>query len=218
MVKDRLLALLIILAFLLSVSSSVGVFLLYSKISSAEVMPSEKAVAKFSVDGDPFKGSKNAPVTIVEFSDFQCPYCARFAQQTLPLIEQNYIKTGKVKLVFKDFPLGFHANAKKASEAANCAGDQEKYWEYHDRIFQNQNALDIASLKKYAKDLGLDSSKFDACIDSGKYSAEIDEDVSEGQKNGVTGTPAFFVNGKSLVGAQPYAVFEQAINQALASK
>ncbi len=214
MVKDRLIMVLIIIAFILSISSAVGVYMLYDQMNSADEAP-KKDVAKISVDGEPFKGSKNAPVTIIEFSDFQCPYCARFAQQTMPAIVKNYVDAGKVKIVFKDFPLSFHANAKNAAEAANCAAEQGKFWEYHDKIFENQNALDAASLKKYAKDLSLDSSKFDSCLDSDKYVSEIEQDVAEGQQNGVTGTPAFFVNGKEITGAQPYAVFEQAINEAL---
>jgi len=168
-----------------------------------------------SADDDPVKGSKDAPVTIIEFSDFQCPYCGRFYQQTLPLIEENYIKTGKVKIVYRDFPLSFHQYAQKAAEAAECAHEQGKFWEYHDKLFENQNALDVASLKQYASELGLDAQKFNDCLDSGKKASEVQKDFNDGSMYGVSGTPTFFINGIPLVGAQPYSVFEQIINQEL---
>ncbi len=171
-----------------------------------------------SVDDDPSKGSKDAEVTIIEFSDFQCPYCARFFTQTLPLIDENYIKTGKVRLVYRDFPLSFHQNAQKAAEAAECADEQNKFWEYHDLVFKNQGALSIDDLKKYAANLKLDTAKFDACLDSGKYEEEVKKDFADGQKAGVTGTPAFFVNGKPLVGAQPFSAFKEVIDAELGIK
>jgi len=170
-----------------------------------------------SADDDPVKGDKNAPVTIIEFSDFQCPYCERFYTQTLPLIDEKYIKTGKVKIVFRDFPLGFHQYAKKASEASECADQQGKFWDYHDKLFENQKALDISSLKQYAKELGLDTAKFDTCLDSGSMASEVQKDLTDGSKYGVSGTPSFFINGINLVGAQPFAAFEQVIEQELAS-
>lgn len=168
-----------------------------------------------SADDDPSKGSKNAPVTIVEFSDFQCPFCARFYTQILPLMEENYINTGKVKLVYRDFPLGFHTNAQKSAEAAECADEQGRFWEYHNKIFENQNKLDTINLKQYAKDLGLDSKKFDSCLDSGKMASEVQKDFSDGSSYGVSGTPTFFINGIEVVGAQPYTVFQQIIEQEL---
>ncbi|RMD58560.1 DsbA family protein [Candidatus Woesearchaeota archaeon] len=168
-----------------------------------------------SSDNDPVKGSEDALIEIVEFSDFECPFCARFFEQTLPLLEENYIKTGKVKLVYRDFPLGFHKNAQKAAEAAECANEQGKFWEYHDKIFSNQQSLDIASLKQYAKDVGLDALKFDSCLDSGRMSEEVRADSRDGAGYGVTGTPTFFINGIKLVGAQPYEAFKQVIEQEL---
>ena len=175
-----------------------------------------------AIGDDPVNGDKNAKVTIVEFSDFQCPFCARFFEQTLPQIEEEYIKTGKAKLVFKDFPLkSIHPQAQKASEAANCAIDQNKYWEYHDALFKqvdqwsgNDKATDI--FKQIAKDLKLDSKKFDSCLDTGKYTSEADEDIAEGSKNGVTGTPAFFINGQLVSGAQPFVNFKTIIDAELA--
>lgn len=177
--------------------------------------PQQPAVVDVSADDDPVKGDKKAPVTIIEFSDYQCPYCARFYTDTLPKLEETYIKTGKAKLIMRDFPLSFHQFAQKASEAAECADDQGKYWEYHNKLFDNQQALDIASLKKYAKDLSLDTAKFDSCLDTGKYTAEVQKDFQDGQKAGVSGTPSFFVNGNRIVGAQPFPAFEQIIEAEL---
>jgi protein-disulfide isomerase len=168
-----------------------------------------------SADDDPAKGDKNAPVTIIEFSDFECPFCGRWFTQTYPQLKSEYIDTGKVRLVYRDFPLGFHPNAQKAAEAAECADEQGKFWEMHDKIFANQQAIAVANLKQYAKDLGLDSSKFDSCLDSDKYASEVQKDYQDGTAAGVSGTPSFFINGQLVVGAQPYSVFKQAIDAEL---
>jgi len=117
--------------------------------------------------------------------------------------------------VYKDFPLEFHANARKAAEASRCAAEQGKYWEYHDALFANGTALDLANLKKFATDLKLDVDQFTTCLDSGKYAAAIAKDTAEGAQAGVTGTPAFFINGRFLSGAQPFASFQDAIEEAL---
>jgi len=167
-----------------------------------------------SVDDDPAWGPEDAPVTIVEFSDFQCPFCSRFFSQTYPQIRQEY--EGKVRFVYRDFPLtSIHENAQKAGEAGECADDQGKFWDYHDTLFNNATALDDASLKSYASQLGLDTGAFDQCLDSGKYTEEVQKDYQEGISYGVTGTPAFFINGVSIIGAQPYANFKAAIDAAL---
>ena len=181
-----------------------------------------------SMNDDPVKGDLNAPVTIIEFSDFQCPYCGRFFKSTLTEIERDYIKTGKVRYVFRDFPLDFHKQAPKASEAANCAGEQGKYWEMHDKLFENQNALMVDKLRQYAAEVGLESGPFDACLDSGKYAEEINRDVEDGKKAGVSGTPSFFIGksqgpgkeitGKRIVGARPYESFKQIIDPLLADQ
>ncbi len=175
----------------------------------------EKSTTSSATGDDPMKGSADAPVTIIEYSDFQCPFCARFWSQTLPQIQEEYIDTGKVKLIYKDFPLGFHENAQKAGEAAECADDQGMFWEYHDMIYENQISLSVSSLKTWAKELGLDTSEFNDCLDSGKYTDEVKEDFKEGQAAGVSGTPAFFINGRSLVGAQPFSAFQQIIEEEL---
>jgi len=142
---------------------------------------------------DPFKGEENAEVMIVEFSDFQCPFCSRFYTQTFSSIEENYVDTGKVKSVFKDFPLGFHQNAQKAAEAAECADEQGKFWEMHDKIFENQQTIGVDDLKQFAKDLELNTAEFDSCLDKGDMESEVKSDMVDGQKTGITGTPGFLI-------------------------
>ena len=171
---------------------------------------------KALLDDDPVKGDSKAPITVIEFSDFQCPFCERFYTQTLPQIEENYIKTGKVKLVYRDFPLtSLHPMAQKTAEAAECADDQGKFWEYHNKIFENQAALSIDSLKKWAADLGLDTGEFNSCLDSGKMASEVNKDLQEGSNAGVQGTPSFIINGQMVSGAQPYSVFQQVFDSLL---
>jgi protein-disulfide isomerase len=167
------------------------------------------------MDDDAVKGDPNAPVTIIEFSDFECPFCSRFYSQTLSQIDEKYIKTGKVKLVFRDFPLSFHPQAQKAAEAAECAGEQGKYYEMHDALFEKGVTGGVDSFKMFAKELKLDSAKFDKCLDSGEQAAEVRKDFNDGGRAGVQGTPGFFVNGKSVSGAQPFSVFEQLIEAEL---
>ncbi|MBR9678873.1 MAG: DsbA family protein [Nanoarchaeota archaeon] len=169
-----------------------------------------------SADDDAVKGDENAPVTIIEFSDFECPFCARFYAQTLPDIQREYVDTGKVKLVFRDFPLGFHANAQKASEAAECANEQGNFWEMHDKLFEEGVSGGVTSFKQYASDLGLNTDTFNDCLDTGKYESEVQNDLSDGQSYGVSGTPAFFINGILVTGAQPFEVFKNVIDEELA--
>ena len=163
-----------------------------------------------------FRGEEDAPVTMIEFSDFQCPFCGRFFTQTLPLIEEQYLKTGKVKFVYKDFPLeSIHPMALPAALAARCAGEQGKFWEYHDIIFENQALLSDSSLKQWASDLGLNTGDFNSCLDSQKYLSEIRKDLQEGEAAGIRGTPGFLINGQLISGAQPFNVFQQAIESQL---
>jgi len=173
-------------------------------------------IVKVETPGDSiFKGDTNAPVTIIEFSDFQCPFCGRFYQQTLPQIEKDYIDTGKVKLVYRHLPLSFHEQAQKAAEASECANDQGKFWEYHDMIFENQAALSDAIFSQWAQQLGLDVNTFNDCLDSGKYTSKVNRDNSDAQKYGASGTPTFFINGQKVVGAQPFPAFQAAIDAQL---
>jgi protein-disulfide isomerase len=160
----------------------------------------------------PSRGPENAKVTIVEFSDFQCPFCSR-AHDTVEQVMQTY--AGKVRLVFRQFPLEFHKNAPKAAEAALCANEQGKFWEYHDVLFKNQQKLEVPDLKEHAGTLGLDGAKFGQCLDSGKFTAGVKEDQAAGQKVGVNGTPAFFINGVFLSGAQPFEEFKKVIDEEL---
>jgi protein-disulfide isomerase len=163
---------------------------------------------------DPSLGSASAPVTIVEFSDFQCPFCQRVAP-TLKQLREVY--GDKMRVVWKDFPLTqIHPQAFKAGEAAHCAGDQGKYWEYHDRLFANQQALQIPDLKKHAADLGLDANAFSTCLDGSKYGERVRDGVSQGSKLGVNSTPTFYINGRRLSGAQPYETFTAVIDEELA--
>lgn len=168
------------------------------------------------VDDDAVKGDPDAPVTIVEWSDYECPFCSRFYSQTLGQIESEYIDTGKVKLVYRDFPLSFHPQAQKSAEAAECAGDQGKYYEMHDMLFEKGVSGGVTSFKQYAADLGLDTAEFNECLDSGKHAAEISKDMQDGQAAGIRGTPGFVINGRVISGAQPYANFKAAIDAALA--
>lgn len=168
------------------------------------------------VDDDPFIGNKNAPITMIEFSDFQCPFCARFRQQTFDQIKSQYIDTGKVKFVYRDFPLSsIHPMAQKAAEASECAEDQGKFWEYHDKIFENQASLSISSLKQWAAELGLDSNDFNKCLDSGKYADEVTKDLRDATSSGGQGTPYFIVGEIPVSGAQPFSAFQQAIDSQL---
>lgn len=164
------------------------------------------------IGGNAIIGDPDAPITIVEWSDFECPFCARFYNDAYQDIKENWIDTGKAKLVFRDFPLSFHANAQKAHEAAECAGDQDMYYEMHDALFENGVSGGVAAFKTFAADLGLDQATFDDCLDSGKHEAEVKKDMADGMKAGVQGTPGFIIEGQLISGAQPYAVFEQLLN------
>ncbi len=171
-------------------------------------------------DDDAIKGADSAEVLIIEFSDFECPFCGRFYSETLPSIQSDYIDTGKVQMVYRDFPLGFHAQAKPAAIAAECAGEQGKFWEFHDKIFENQGSLGDASYKQWAEGLGLNTEQFNSCVDSEKYSGEVDKDFSDGAALGVSGTPTFFIGKRNsapvkLVGAQPFDAFKAVINPLL---
>ena len=166
-------------------------------------------------DSARLRGDPKAPVTIVEFSDFQCPYCKQ-VQGTLKGLLAKY--NGRVKLAFRDFPMrAIHPRAETAAEASRCAEEQGKFWEYHDALFADQSKLDAAGLASTARSLGLDEKSFQSCQASGKFKAQIDTDLRDGSKAGVEGTPGFFVNGVFINGSQPQAEFEKIIDSALAS-
>ncbi len=180
---------------------------------------------KISLDDDPMFGNPDAPITIVEFSDFQCPFCARFHTQTLPSLFEEYIDQGKVKLVFRDFPIqSIHPNALPASVAANCANDQGKFKEMHDVIFENQNMWNkqetidaLSTFSQYAANMQLDQELFDSCLTSDKHITEIRKDLDDGRDYGVSGTPGFFIGNDEigyveLKGAQPFESFKKVID------
>ena len=183
---------------------------------------------RISIDDDPIIGDPDAAITIIEFSDFQCPFCARFNAQTLPPLMEEYIQQGKVKLVFRDFPIqSIHPNAVPASLAAECANEQGKFKEMHDVLFDNQrqwsdiNTADAVSLfKQYANSMQLEETTFSSCLDSGKYLEEINNDLRDGRDYGVTGTPGFFIGNDQvgyveIKGAQPFESFKKIIDAQL---
>jgi protein-disulfide isomerase len=182
---------------------------------------------QLTIDDDPVKGDQKARLVLVEFSDYQCPFCGRFVRETLPEIEKDYIKTGKLKYVFRDFPItSAHKDALKAAQAAGCALDQGKYWEMHDRLFENQAAFTVYNLTQRAEAIGLNKETFQQCLNNNEYSTEIQSDFADGLKAGVNQTPTFFLGLTEpnspkvkvltvIAGAKPYAVFKAAIDSAL---
>ena len=190
--------------------------------------PGVPQIFRVSLDDDPFKGNANAPVTVIEFSDFQCPFCSRFFEQTLPQLEENYIETGKIKFVYRDLPLdNLHPNARPVHIAAECADEQGKFWEYHDILFEKQSewqrlaAADLQiTMAEYANDLGLEKASFESCMQSDEIADEVNKDYLEGTSYGATGTPTFFIGNEKdgfikLVGAQPYSAFQAEIDKQL---
>jgi protein-disulfide isomerase len=191
----------------------------------------EEGPVTVSLDDDPVLGDKNAPVTVVEFSDYECPFCKRHFTDTYPDLKKDYIDTGKVKLVFRDLPLPFHdPMATKEAMAANCAREQggdESYYKYHDELFErtasNGNGLTDANIQEIAADLGLNTANFKVCTDSERHKDEVTKDIQDAEKSGATGTPTFIIGksagdqieGTKLVGAQPYAKFQSAIDKLL---
>jgi protein-disulfide isomerase len=185
-------------------------------------------VSSIALDSAPFKGMADAPIIFVEFSDFQCPFCQSFFSQTESQLLKAYVDTGKVKFVYKQFPMqDLHPNAREAALSSECANEQGKFWQYHDALFgnqttwANQNSTEVSNtFKKYASDLKLDTPSFNSCLDSKKYSSIVDKDSQEASSYGVTGTPTFFIgndkNGYTqFVGVQPFPVFQQTIDQQL---
>ena len=199
--------------------------LLRAKPSAPAAEVQDRVVA---VAGAASMGERTAPLTLVEFTDFQCPFCARHARDTLPQIERDYVRTGRLRYVVRDFPIrSLHPDAHRAHEAVRCAGDQNRYWEMRARIFADPKAIDGQALAAHARELGLDLAAFRACLDSGRHATQVQEDLAAGGRAGVSGTPTFFLartapdDGevrviRSIVGAQPYANFRQALDSLLA--
>jgi len=181
-----------------------------------------------NIDHRPFKGSKNSKVILVEVSDYQCNFCGQFAREVLPQINSEYIKTGKIGYVFFDYPIeAIHQNALKAALAANCAGDQGKYWEMHDRLFEDQNALDPGNLLRFAETVGLEMAEFKKCFDGEQYTAEIHKEIEEARKMGIRTVPTFLLGHidseanvkvvKSLRGAKRYSDYKEMIESVLSA-
>jgi protein-disulfide isomerase len=170
---------------------------------------------KVASAGHPTKGPKDAPIEFIEFSDFQCPFC----QRANPTVEQ-VLKTygSQIRFVYRHYPLPNHPNARPAAEAAACADEQGRFWQYHDELFAKSNQLTDADLKEHAAAVGLDAARFAACVDGHRFKNQIDQDIKEGNDAGVSGTPAFFINGRALEGAQPFEAFKRVIDEELAAK
>jgi len=176
---------------------------------------SDEAIAEGIAKDDPAWGPEDATVVVQEFADFQCPYCGKFALETAPRLKEAY--GDKIRFVFRDFPLSsIHSSAQKAAEAGQCAQDQGLFWEYHDLLFANQDAIGDSDLRGYAQEVGADMDEFNDCLDSGKNTREVLLDAQDGRKADVSGTPAFLINDVLLSGAQPFEQFQIAIDQALA--
>ncbi len=188
-------------------------------------LPSHAAAqAKFiGIDDDPQLGAADAKVTIIEFADYQCPVCRAFWRDTLPRIKKEYVDTGKVRIVFRDFPIQeIHPEATAAAIASECADDQGKFFEFHDKVFREQDrrGRDVVrfratDLKRWGADIGLDAAAFNECVDAERHKAEVAKDHQNGADVGINGTPIFFINGRVVAGAQPFAAFQRVIEEEL---
>jgi protein-disulfide isomerase len=195
-------------------------------MAQAPRRPPVPQTAKVSIKGSASLGSADAPVTVVEFTDYQCPYCLKFIQDAFPKLKEQFIDTGKVRWVIRDMPLGFHKNARKAAQAAHCAGEQGKFWDMRDVLFANANQLDEEKLPGYAQVIGLDAAAFGSCLGSDRHLGAIDDSSKDAGTVQITGTPTFvvgeaagdWVEGKRLVGARDFKIFEQQILKALEDK
>lgn len=180
--------------------------------------PSESEEQRFTIaaEDDPTLGSPQAPVTIIEFSEFECVFCAEFATNTKPLLEE-YIENGTVRFVFKDFPLSIHPKAPQLAKAAGCAQEQGAFWEYHDLLYENMDAHELSHLNQYANRTGLNMTEFDSCFRGGLRDNEVQNDLLQGREFGVRGTPTFFFNGRRVVGALSPEELREEIEKELAT-
>lgn len=204
-----------ILAFFLAVSMLTGGFGLRATGSSIadNAVAGVQDSAPSSVPADPSIGPSDAKVIIVEYSDFECPFCQR-AEATVKQVLDEY--EGRIRLIYRNYPLSFHNNAQAAAEAGELAHEQGKFWEMHAKMFENRLSLKKSDLKQYAEDVGLDMEEFNAGLESGRYKAEVERDIADGNALGVEGVPAFFINGRPLIGAQPIEEFRKIIDEELA--
>lgn len=189
-----------------------------SPVQEQAAVLGEEQVAQLEEGAAGIKGEKGAPITIVEFSEYECPFCQRYVEDAYVQIWQKY--ADKIRYIFHDYPLPFHKHAQKAAEAARCAGAQGKYWEMHDLLFKNRDTWvgkedSTQDFNAYAQQLGLKKEEFAACLSSGKQARAVQTDFELGQSVGVQGTPTFFINGQKLVGAQPFEAFKEIIEAEL---
>lgn len=194
-------------------------WLLYLLLSPFSAASQNKSSNEVSVGSGPSLGSASAPITIIEFSDFQCSFCRKFWLETLPKLKEAYINTGKAQFSYRHFAiLGKHSE--QAALASECAAEQRKFWEYHDQLFKNQGGLAFTEsrLKQYARDIGLDVGVFGTCLETGKYRQKVERETEAAANLGGRGTPLFIVNQRPLVGAQPYSVFQKIIDEELKSQ
>src|SRR3989338_3913724 len=180
------------------------------------VSPARLDQGAIDEDDDPALGGKEAPVALISFGSYQCPYSKAFYLEILPRLQAEYVDKGKVRFVFRDFPLPKHKNSKPAAEASECADEQGKFWDFHGGLFLNQKRLGPELYVELAQQSGLDLARFKECIDSGKYRQEVEIDHDYGIKIGVTGTPTAFINGKIFAGMEPYEKFKALIDEELA--
>jgi protein-disulfide isomerase len=225
--RSGLFALLLPLAFVLGLGAG---FLLWGRDSGAAAQTADSAVQTSSqeaprqvtryeipVDDDPVIGPENAAITIVEFSDYECPFCTKWYAEVWPRLQETY--PNQVRLVYRDFPLtSIHGNAVPAAEAANCAGEQGAYWEFHEMLFTAPDGLSKEAYQNYASELELDAASFDQCVEERRYQDEVTSDLNFAFELGVRSTPTFFINGIALVGAQPFEVFQEVIDKELAGE
>lgn len=220
----------IILLLILFLAISWGVYVLYltkkilrgeidvgqfaNQITKSQITVAKKENFNIITADDPSWGPKDAPITIVEFADFQCP----FSRQSFPVAREILASyPGKIRFIYRDFPLSdIHPYAQKAAEAAQCANDQGKFWPMYDKLFQNQKSIDFNNFKLFALNIGLDQQEFDRCLDSGKYKEEVIGDLIDGASAGVEGTPTWFINGVKIAGAIPLDMFKKIIESELA--
>lgn len=194
-----------------------GGYFLWGKSQPASAADSSQVRrVSVSTDDDPSIGPDNAPVTIIEFSDYQCPYCQAWYQQVYQQLLASY--PNQIHFVYRDLPLPMHPESVPAAEAADCAGEQGAYWKYHDALFNQQYGLDRTAYEHYASDLGLDMQSFKTCLDSQRYLSEVEADAADAARVGLNGTPSFVINGRVLVGALPLADFKAVVDEELAAK
>jgi protein-disulfide isomerase len=224
-----LMVLLLVASFLLGALTTKLSYTQQGNVPSASSAPTNQQAQaqpgkKVNVDLGhlPLQGSKDAKVSVVEFADFQCPFCEKWFKDVKPSILSDYVNKGLVKFTFRHYAF-LGQESTWASEAAECANEQGRFWDYHDYLYnhqgqENSGAFSKANLEKFASDLGLNTQQFNSCLDSDKYAKAVSDDTTAGQNAGVTGTPSIFVNGQLIVGAQPYSAFKTVIDQALSGK